>query len=144
MWNKCKYIQQADGYTEYSPLWLNDTHTELAKLQIGTGWKPYGITHIKHVFRHGRLRPFADLRTEYGLSSSMLFQYLQLQHAVRAQSRSSEWHLSSTPVFSLIGDAVSLKGFISQCYAILLQNFLGQHPIPVREKWERDMGKLDG
>ncbi|XP_040184732.1 uncharacterized protein LOC120917483 [Rana temporaria] len=144
VWNKCKYVQQADGYTDYSPLWHNDTYTELAKLQIGGGWKSHGVTHIKHVFRHGRLRPLADLRVEYGLPSSMLFQYMQLQHAVRAQSRSSEWHLSPTPVFSLLGDAVSSKGFISECYAILLQYFLGQHPVMVREKWEKDVGQLDG
>lgn len=51
IWNKAKYIQNADGYTEYSPIWLNDTYTELAKLQNGTRWKQFGITHLKQIFR---------------------------------------------------------------------------------------------
>lgn len=40
-------------------------------------------------------------------------------------------------------EAALFKGFISQCYAILLQSVLKQHPLKLREKWEADVGQLD-
>lgn len=74
----------------------------------------------------------------------MYFQYMQLSHAVVVQGHSFDWHLSKAPVFSLLEDAASSKGFISQCYAILLQSMMGRHPLRVRERWEADAGQLDG
>lgn len=138
-----KYLQKANGYTDYSPIWLNASCTELAKLHFGAMWKAYGVTHLKQIFQNGVLRTFTALETEYNLPSSMQFYYIQLQHAVTTQSRSSEWYLSPTPVFSLIRNVDSSRVFISRCYAILLQSYLKQLPLRVREKWERDVGQLD-
>lgn len=90
VWHKSKYLQKAVGYTDYSPIWHNDTYTELAKLQSGARWKAYGVTHLKKMFRNGVLHTFTDLKETYNLPSLMHFHYLQLSHAVAAQVRSSE------------------------------------------------------
>ena len=144
VWNKVKYVQNAEGYTKYSPIWQNDTYIELAKLQSGARWRQYGITHLTHIFRNGVLRTFPALQETFGLPQSMYFSYVQLRHAVVAQGRSSEWYLSPTPAFDLLGEAGTSKGFISQCYATLLQYVMKQHPLRIRERWEADAGELDG
>lgn len=110
---------------------------------LDLGGKHMGLPILSKFSRNGVLCTFTDLKETYNLPSSIHFLYLQLSHAVVAQGWSSEWHLSLTPVFSLIRDAASSKGFISKCYAILLQSVL-KHPLKVREKWEADIGQLDG
>lgn len=32
VWNKTKYLQEVKGFTEFSPIWLNEMYLELAKL----------------------------------------------------------------------------------------------------------------
>lgn len=87
---------------------------------------------------------FVALQSKFNVPRSMHFYYMKLQHAVKAQSKSSEWHLLPTPLFSLIRDAESSKGFISQSYAMLLESYLSRPPLRVMDRWERDVGHLEG
>lgn len=73
IWEKAKPLQKVTGHTGYSPTWDNYSYTELAKLQHGTRWCVYGVTHIKHIIIDGHLLPFAQLQARYGLPSAMLF-----------------------------------------------------------------------
>lgn len=84
------------------------------------------------------------MHEKFHLPPSMNFYYMQLRHDIVGQGRSSDGILSPTSLFSLIKDAESAKGFISQCYAMLLQSFLKKHPLQVLEKWEKDVGQLTG
>lgn len=49
----------------------------------------------------------------YGLLASMWFYYMQLWHVIMAQSRNSDWSVSSTPFFNF-KEGITSKGFISQ------------------------------
>lgn len=132
------------GYTEFSPIWSNGTYLEIAKLQHVALWKWYGVLYIRHIFHKGVLLSFEALQELFGLPSSMRFYYMQLRHAVTAQYRSSKWSPSPTPLFNLIKRTSTTKGFISQCYSMLLQNFQKKHPLRMLDKWEGDVGRMDG
>lgn len=45
-----------------------------------------------------------------------------------------------TPVFNMMAESISTKGFISRCYAILLTDFLTLFPLRAGERWESDRG----
>ncbi|PIO41169.1 hypothetical protein AB205_0205770, partial [Aquarana catesbeiana] len=144
IWSKTKYMQGVTGFTDYSPIWFNDTYPELAKMQNGAIWRRYGVLYIRQIFQHGKLHTFETLQRLFELPQSMRFYYMQLKHAVVAQSKSTDWVSSPTPMFNVIAGANNTKGFISQCYSMLLQNVLNKHPLGMLAKWERDVGPMDG
>lgn len=144
VWNKVKQLQQVTGYTAYSPLWRNKTYEELAKLQRGARWCPMGITHLRHDFHNERLLSFTDLQSKFERPSSMLFYYLQIKHAVKAQGTAVEWVQSPTPVFHILLNATDTKGIISQCYLMLLSALLEGFPMKAATQWEADLGPITG
>lgn len=144
VWNKTKQLQDVHGFMTYSPIWDNSTYAELAKIQQGPQWGRLGITHLKHIFHNGALLPFRELQSKYALPSNMLFYYLQLLHAVKAQGDAVEWTQSSTPVFHILQDMTDTKGVISQCYNMLLGSFLDGYPMKVVSQLEADLGPIGG
>lgn len=52
--------------------------------------------------------------------------------------------LSPTPLFALLQQSQSTKGFISNCYAMLLGVYLGRYPNSACERWKRDVGDIPG
>lgn len=46
------------------------------------------------------------------------------------------------PIFNLMQQSSSTKGFISMCYAMLLGDFMDRFPSLTFEKWERDFGDI--
>lgn len=75
IWNKVRMLQGVQGYTKYSPIWENNHYTEIAKIPYGVKWKQYGISHMIHIFRDGKLRSFSELREAFQLPASMNFYY---------------------------------------------------------------------
>lgn len=107
-----KQLQQVTGFT---PIWHNNHYPELAKLQEAPRWRKWGITHLYHIFQNGCLCSVEELRTRLCLPKSMYFYYVQLKHAVTAQGSAVESQQSPTPVFNMMAESVSTKGFISRC-----------------------------
>lgn len=54
---------------------------------------------------------FVELQRKFALPDYMLYYYLQLSHAVKAQGNAMDWSLSHTPIFHLIQSATKTKGF---------------------------------
>lgn len=69
--------------------------------------------------------------------------YLQLQHAIRAQGGVDLWFMQPTPIFKHLFEVTSYKGFISCCYAMLLNLFLQDTPLRVVSQWEMDVGAFE-
>lgn len=103
----------------------------------------YGVIHLRHLFSNGTLRPFLELQNMFHLPCSMQFYYLQLRHAVKTQQGVNLWVQSSTPIFNYINEVTKYKGFILQCYSMLLNSFLRDHPISALSRWERDMDAFE-
>lgn len=74
----------------------------------------------------------------------MLFYYLQLKHAVTAQRSLKAFEMSPTPIFNYMQQSSCTKGFISNCYTMLLGVYLENFPNSACEKWERDVGDISG
>lgn len=47
------------------------------------------------------------------------------------------------PIFHYMEEVISLKGFISNCYSMLLDVFLTGFPLKTTAKWEKDVGALE-
>lgn len=111
VWNKLRQLQNVYGFTSYSPIWTNGHYDEL---QLLGGGGRGAVTLLKHIFADGKLRPFSALREQFCLPHSMLFYYMQLRHAVAAQSSGAPWVLSPTPVFHYMEEVSLFRGFISR------------------------------
>lgn len=64
--------------------------------------------------------------------------------ATAACCNAVEWVQSPTPIFHLLQTATETKGIISQCYLMLLTEFLEEHPIKAMAMWEGDLGPVLG
>lgn len=70
VWNTVRMMQGVQGFTKYSPIWDNNYFPEIAKLQYGTKWKQFGISHLSYIFQDERLRSFSET---FRLTSTMHF-----------------------------------------------------------------------
>lgn len=115
IWVKAKHLQHVLGYTVYSPMWYNQLYSELNKLQYAANLRKLDVTHLRHIFKNGKLLFFAQLQSRYNVPHTMHFYYLQLQHAIKAQQSLVNAVISPTPIFSMMQSSPSRKGFISRC-----------------------------
>lgn len=95
-WNKVRQLQQITGFT---PIWSNAYYPELVRLKYGARWTLFVVTHLRHVFAHGRLGSFADLRERFRLPDSILFYYMQIHHTIKARGPDS-WIQSPSLIFN--------------------------------------------
>lgn len=63
---------------------------------------------------------------------------------MNAQSSLMDAKLSPTLIFALMQQSYSTKGFISNCYAMLIGEYLESFPSSAGKKWEKDMGAIPG
>lgn len=143
IWNKVRMLQGVEGFTRYSPIWENNHYSEIAKIPYGPKWQQYGVSHMVHIIGDGKLRPFSELREAFQLPGSMLFYYRQLKHAIDAQRGPDIWNLQPTPIFNHLLAITTYRGFISDCYTMLLNLFLGDAPLRVVSHWEQDVGSFE-
>lgn len=140
IWNKVRQLQDITGFTGYSPIWDNKYYKELQSLTCAARWKSCCITHLVHIFSSGKLCSFLDLQAKFGLPQSMYSPYLQLSHAIKAQTVKALWIQSPAPVFHYMSEVSHFKGFISRSYSMLLTIFLNSFPARVTTRWESDVG----
>lgn len=73
-----------------------------------------GVILSAQIFSNSRLLTFAELQGKFGLPQMMHFPYLQLQHAIKAQTVSDLWTQCPAPVFHYMIEVSYFKGFISR------------------------------
>lgn len=103
-------------------MWQNSHYPELAKLQQAPRWCKWGITNIHHIFKDGALESFEKLSINFCFPKPMLFDYIQLMHAVEAQGLMVEWQQSATPVFNIMAKTCQQRDLFldaMQCYLII-------------------------
>lgn len=72
-------------FSPHLPLLGNPVLPHLYSIPDSQLWPCHGVLTLKHVIANGRVVPFADLRQEHSLPSSMGFRYWELNHALRMQ-----------------------------------------------------------
>lgn len=90
------------------------------------------------------LKPFPHLRAEFLLLPNHYFMYLQIWNAMRIQSRCSIMRLTDSDFLPSIFTTVNKKGILSHIYTCLLAHIQAPDLLPCREKWEADVGPIDG
>lgn len=143
IWNKARHLQAIKGFIKYNPIWNNGYYPELQFLTCGARWRKHGVTHLNHIFEVGKLSSFSDMQERFRLPRTMYFYYMQLQHAVRAQTSETPWMSSPTPIFHYMEEVSCFKGYISCCYSMLLSVFLAGFPLGAVSKWENDVGTFE-
>lgn len=113
IWNKLRQLQEVEGFTGQSPIWNNGYYEELQSLDCGVQWERHKVARMRHIFAVRKLIPFQVLREQFHLPNSMYFYYMQLHHAVTAQTGGALWILSPAPIFRYMVEVSQFKGLIS-------------------------------
>lgn len=83
-----------------------------------------------------------NLREKYGLPNNLFFQYLQLRHAIFAQSRISNWELTSPMVLTQLVSTKSKKGQISSIYGSFICQVSKAMSFKCGSGWSEDIGHI--
>lgn len=87
IWTTIQQDIQYEGYTQYMPIWNNLQLPEVVRLENFDLWKKVGILLLCQLFDNEVLQPVDKLTERYHLPNKLLFQYLQLWHALQSQAR---------------------------------------------------------
>lgn len=142
VWDRIKAIFHIEGCTPFTPLWHNPVLPEFRGLQGFSTWEAAGISLVSHLQSDNIFKSFQQLRDEFGLSSRVFYQFLQLRHAWDAQSKLFNLTVTTAPIFYYLTYSGSKRGAISMFYKLLLEEFLKKYPIIVKAKWENDLGVI--
>lgn len=137
VWNKVKSILGITGLMNISPLWHNPELQELTSLTGFSQWNNKGVWNLSHIYSNGILKQYQQLCSEFGLPSSQFYRYLQLRHALEAQSKIAPVTFISNQTLNVVIAAGSVRGAISMVYQALLEDFLKGYPLTSRRQWER-------
>lgn len=72
-------------YSPYTPLWGNPELPRLRTVPDPQIWARYRVKTLRDIMPGGRFLPFSELKSTFSLPPWMFFQFMQLQHATRAQ-----------------------------------------------------------
>lgn len=142
IWNKAKQHFHYEGYSEWSRIWNNSNFPELCKLKGFSVWSRSGVVYIKQLYQGGLLRDFQSLREEYGIPNVVFFQYLQLRHAISAQTTLSKWELTRPTVLTQLVNSMSRIGQISSIYESLIMQISKTMSLKCRTSWGEDIGHI--
>lgn len=139
IWNKVRQLQGVNGFTGYNPIWDNRYYKKLQSLPRAARWRSFGVTHLVYIIANGKMSPFPELQTKFGLPQSMYFSYLQLHHVVRILAGGELWIRSMAPVLHYMVKVFHFKGFISSSYSMLMFIHQGNFPTKIVTQWEGDV-----
>lgn len=120
LWGLIKHSLGMQDFTIHMPLWCNPCHTRLLKLEGFQSWEAKGIRYISQLYSQTIVKSFTDLQEEFGLPRHNFYRYLQLQHAVQAQTQLSMLQHIEHPIITYILNTQTKKGMISQIYNTLI------------------------
>lgn len=144
VWTHTRSTLHIEGFFLHTPLWRNARYREVLKLEGFGLWERSGLQYVSQLYQSGVLRTFLDLQQEFGLPRGQFFRFLQLRHALEAQSRVVKMGLTKHAILDEVFNTRDKRGMISRAYNILLNSVLDASTVPARRGWERDLGALDG
>lgn len=125
-----------------TPLWFNDHLPELSTVPDPQLWAAYGIIYLSHVLTGTGPISFQSLKERFSLPNQLLFRYLQLRHAHRAQMASTTIGLETPPVLDILLRVDPTK-LISNLYYVLRLHRSHKVSQLAKEKWEQDKGPIE-
>lgn len=140
VWDTSKSMLQYRGYSQYTPLWDNNTLPEIAKFGTFEHWKLRDITLVSQLFLNDVFKSFQQLEEEFHLPQNCFYQYLQLRHAIHAQHTQTPLTHYRQLVLNTILKARVRMGNVSYVYLSLLNSTLHITPLTCESKWEQDVG----
>lgn len=81
---------------------LNSHMSELYTIPDPVIWASYGVLYLHQVLTASGPKTFQSLKEEFSLPSHLLFEYLQLCHAVQTQRTNLAVTLDTPPVLNII------------------------------------------
>lgn len=126
----------------HTPLWLNSHMPELYSIPDSTVWDLHGIIYLHQVLSTSGPKTFQTLKEEFMLPNHLLFIYLQLHHAIRAQLVNLEVTIDPPPVLNIIMGEDPSK-LISNVYSILRLQKTITVAQTAKNAWEQDVGPIN-
>ena len=142
IWDIAAKILGTPTHNDYTPLWHNKILPEFISIPNTNIWSEHGIYYLHHLFSNGTLKNFERLQNEFLLPNSLLFQFLQVHHAVQAQF-TQPLPQSSPNVVMAIVKGEDPRRLISDFYVMLLTPSSTVLAYNLRPRWEREVGLLE-
>lgn len=112
--------------------------TELITVPDSDLWASKGGHYIFHCIDNRGMKSFQMLNDEFALPNFMLVCYLQLHHALQAQSTDQY----SVPIHIFRMEVIAGGKLISTCYNILRTTLASQVAYSPKPHWESDAGRV--
>lgn len=128
--------------TRETPLWSNGLLPQLQSLDGFWGWDVIGISRLEEVMKGTVLKSFQQLQTDYAMSKTQFYRYLQFRHALRPQIKD----LTSLPAFIPIEDKLFMGDLQDHKVSKIYQSLVTNSPNTLnklREAWELDLGDME-
>lgn len=119
VWQTAKRIMGYKGISEYSPIWNNKNLQELLSVDRNKLWERNGICRL--IQRGDTLKPFEELRHEYGLPNRVFYSYLQIRHVLRKQFGRQPPTWCKIPLLQTIIKSETSKGLTTEIYTQLIK-----------------------
>lgn len=117
------------------PIWNNPALIAGNEPLTNIIWKSKNITCLGQIVKDGELLSFQELKTNYNLDYSCIFQYLQLKSILRSYCfKNMEESLDSQLKMATNGSRT-----VSKLYKILCPTFFDCNKC-ILDQWERDLG----
>lgn len=142
IWEIALNLTGADFYHSHTPLWHNRQLQELLHIPAATLWATKGITYLFQVLTPLGVRHFQALREEFDLPAHMLFNYMQLRHALRAQFTDGFPNTQTLPIVEVITGEEPAK-LISNLYNIIRARSIARIIDRAKNRWEEDIGPIE-
>ncbi|XP_071967750.1 uncharacterized protein [Engystomops pustulosus] len=141
-WSKIKSILGVKGNSEYFPIWHNPKLPEMFRLEGFSPWEGKGIWFLHQLLEGETFKSFEQLQESFHLTHTQFYKFLQLRHASEKTIKDERIQTSNHSVLKIVVGGGSSKGIISCIYSRLLEEYLKEHPLNIKEKWEADLGEI--
>lgn len=123
------------------PLWFNNHLLEFRNVPDPNIWAKHRIIYLHQVMTNERPKSFQTLKEEYSIPQHMVFIYLQLCHALRAQFRDNATTLEHPQVLDVIMGPEPQKLISNLYYTIRLPRITTVIQ-KAKIEWEKDVGDI--
>lgn len=107
-------------------------------------WERAGLIYLSQLYNGTVFKSFSDIQMECNLPRTQFYKYLQLRHAIQAQSDRSNMTAIVHPLMQGVLLEKDKKGMISRGYSILLNSTHDAFQLISRKMWEKDLGPIEG
>lgn len=138
VWGQCRKKLKIVGALDFTPMFNNSNLKELYKIKDFKWWHLYGLRKVSQFCRGGRLRELQELQEICGVSSFLVYRYIQIKHAFSSSQREGFTVTHSHFIMNLRLMRVNKKA-LSKIYKGL-QREMDYRPHRSEKDWENDIG----